>query len=187
MNRLALYHWQTPLSCGDGMQPAILRKFLEAFDAVTSVLIFASTTLTKTHEPDDQVPTEDLFEKYRAWKPRVPCSEAKMRAILACNGYELFDDVIVGVSYAKAPPAKVKVVNVKKPPPDLAAVRRAAWATDGSLEASGRYLGISKRRMARLVRDHREISALFPNVRVGPPTIWPRGGLQRAARRSGGP
>jgi len=143
------------------MQPAILRKFLEEFDAVTSVLIFASTTLTKTHEPDDQVPTEDLFEKYRAWKPRVPCSEARMRAILACNGYEMFDDVIVGVSYAKAPPAKVKA---RKPPPDLAAVRRAALATDGSLEASGRYLGISNRRMARLVRGNPEVRALFPNV-----------------------
>lgn len=148
------------------MQPAVLRKFLEEFDVITSVLIFASTTLTKTHEPDDQVPTEELFEKYRQWKPRVPCSEAKMRAILACNGYEVFDDVIVGVSYAKAPPARAKKVNAKKPPPDFAAVRRAALATDGSMEAAGKYLGISKRRMVRLIRDHPEISALFPNVRT---------------------
>lgn len=152
------------------MQPAILRKFLEAFDVVTSVLIFASTTLTKTHEPDDQVPTEDLFEKYRAWKPRVPCSEAKMRAILACNGYDVFDDVIVGVRYAKAPAAKLKAVNARKPLPDLAAVRRAALATGGSVEAAGQYLGISKRRMFRLVRGNPEISALFPGVRVEPPT-----------------
>lgn len=148
------------------MQPAILRKFLEEFDAVTSVLIFASTTLTKTHEPDDQVQTEELFEKYRAWKPRVPCSEARMRAILACNGYEVFDDVIVGVSFAKTPPAKAKAVNAKKPPPDLAAVRRAALATDGSVEAAGKYLGISKRRMFRLVRDQPEIRALFPNMQT---------------------
>lgn len=152
------------------MQPAVLRKFLEAFDVITSVLIFASTTLTKTHEPDDQVPAEQLFEKYRQWKPRVPCSEAKMRAILACNGYEVFEDVIVGVRYGKAPAPRLKKVNAKKPPPDMAALRRAAAATDGSLEGAGIYLGISKRRMVRLVRGNPEVRALFPKVQSEPPT-----------------
>jgi hypothetical protein len=45
-------------------------------------------------------------------------------------------------------------------------LRRAAAATDGSLEAAGHYLGVSKRRMVRLVRGNPDIRALFPNVRT---------------------
>jgi len=151
------------------MNPAIARKLIEKFDAALSVQLFAQTELVVTNDELDHLPTEVLFERYKLWPPRVRMSEAKFIDFLkvTCGldvvEADLVDDqtLIVGVQLKATATALVcaKRRNAKKPPPDPAALRRAARLPTRA--AAAKHLGITSKALKRLCRSSPDIGALF--------------------------
>lgn len=150
------------------MNPAVARKLIEKFDAALSVQLFADTELIRTGDELDHVPTEKLFEMYRAWPPRVRMSEAKfiefLKITCRLDVTEYDPDeptLIVGVQLRTTATALVRAKrrNASKPPPDRDALQRAARLP--TLSAAARYLHISTGRLERLCKADRTVAALF--------------------------